>query len=167
MGPLCVRDLEKPQEQLKRSRDLQRESAGSSESNCFKLLAVSFVIEARREDGEPYPGSTIVNMLSRLYCYSRQCGADCPNFVNRKDLQLWYHANSLTVRCRDVQQSGIGTVRKHTPVVTQDENLFWESKVMRENLPVSLQREVFFYVGKTFCLHKEKSSAGWNCQEWL
>ena len=44
-----------------------------------------FVIEARRGDGEPYPGSTIVNVLPGLYHYSRQCDKDCLNFMNRKD----------------------------------------------------------------------------------
>ena len=42
-----------------------------------------FVVEARREDGQPYPPGSINNILSGLYRYSKSCaptGVECPNF---------------------------------------------------------------------------------------
>ena len=30
-------------------------------------------MECRREDGRPYPPSTVFNILARLYRYSRSC----------------------------------------------------------------------------------------------
>ena len=44
-----------------------------------------FVVEARREDGKPYPASTIVNLLAGLYRYSKQCDPRCPNFMDKKN----------------------------------------------------------------------------------
>ena len=114
-----------------------------------------FVVKARWEDGNPYPASTIVNLLSGLYRYSRQCDPNCPNFMNRKDPNFQELNNTLQVRFRELQQSGVGTVTKHAPVVTVDEeDLLWESKKIRDDSPKALQRAVFYYVGKTFCLRR-------------
>ncbi len=42
---------------------------------------------------------------------------------------------------------------KHAPVVVPDEeDRLWQSKFIGDHNPLALQRAVFFYVGKTFCL---------------
>ena len=42
---------------------------------------------------------------------------------------------------------------KHTPIVTkEEEEMLWSKKVMGVDLPRQLQRTIFFYVGKVFCL---------------
>ena len=49
---------------------------------------------------------------------------------------------------------GIGTVVKHAPVITaEEEDALWISNVLNDSSPLSLQRVVFFYVGKCFYLH--------------
>ena len=47
----------------------------------------------------------------------------------------------------------IPEVVKHAAVVTPDEeDTLWALKVIGDHDPLVLQRAVFFYVGKTFCL---------------
>ena len=42
---------------------------------------------------------------------------------------------------------------KHAVVVTpNEEDTQWASKVIGDHGPLALQRAVFFYIGKTFCL---------------
>ena len=73
--------------------------------------------------------------------------------MNRKDPNFRELTGALEVRYRELRQEGVGTVVKHAAVVTSDEeDMLWQSKVIGEHSPVSLQRAVFFYVGKAFCL---------------
>ena len=49
-----------------------------------------FVVEARREDGKPYPASTIQNIMTGLYRYSKNKAPSgtvhvVPNFMNTRD----------------------------------------------------------------------------------
>ena len=47
-----------------------------------------FVVEARREDGKPYPASTIQNIMAGLYRYSKNMapsGTVVPNFMNTRN----------------------------------------------------------------------------------
>ena len=47
-----------------------------------------FVVEARREDGKPYPASTIQNIMAGLYRYSKNkapSGTIVHNFMNTCD----------------------------------------------------------------------------------
>ena len=44
-----------------------------------------FVVEVRREDGNPYPPSSISNNLAGLYRYTKALVRTCPNFMNRKE----------------------------------------------------------------------------------
>ena len=59
----------------------------------------------------------------------------------------------LQVRYCELRREGIGTVIKHTPVVmAEEEDTLWKSSVIGEGSPLALQRAVFFYVGRCFCL---------------
>ena len=115
-----------------------------------------FVVECRREDGNPYPPSSICNILAGLYRYSRKFaseGGSCPNFMNRNDPLFRDLNGAIQVRFRELREEGIGAVVKHASVVTADEELIlWESQVIGDHSPIALQRAIFFYVGKTFCL---------------
>lgn len=112
-----------------------------------------FVVEARREDGNPYPPSTISNLLAGLYRYSKDCDRNCPNFMNRKDATFKELTGALEVKCRELRQEGVGAVVKHAAVFTPaEENALWERKVIGDHNAVALQRAVFFYAGKAFCL---------------
>ena len=50
--------------------------------NYWLLL---FVVEAHRENGQPYPASTLSNLLAGLYCHCQESAPSFPNFMDRKD----------------------------------------------------------------------------------
>ena len=44
-----------------------------------------FVVKAHCADGQPYPASSISNLLASLYRHGQEDEANCPNSMNRKD----------------------------------------------------------------------------------
>ena len=115
-----------------------------------------FVVEIRREDGKPYPATSIRSILAGLYRYCRECvptGVVCPNFMNRRDPCFSDLTGALQVKFRELREDGVGAIVKHAPVVLpEEEEKFWDTKVFGVDSPVALQRAVFFYVGKVCCL---------------
>ncbi len=64
---------------------------------------------------------------------------------------------------RALRAQGVGA-EKHAaePFSKEEENLLWSSGVFRMDDPVALQRAVFYYNGKVFCLrggHEHRSLA--------
>ena len=114
------------------------------------------MVEIRREDGKPYPATSIRSILAGLYRYCRECvptGVVCPNFMNRRDPCFRDLTGALQVKFRELREDGIGAIVKHAPVVLpEEEEKFWDTKVFGVDSPVALQRAVFFYVGKVCCL---------------
>ena len=105
-----------------------------------------FVVECRREDGNPYPPSSITKS------YASDPGS-CPNFMNRKDSNFCDLNGAIQVRFRELREKGVGAEVKHASVVLpEEEDMLWASKVIGNHCPLALQRAVFFYVGKSFCL---------------
>ena len=73
--------------------------------------------------------------------------------MNRKDPNFQDLTGALQVRYRELRESGVGAQVHHAAVVTSEEEaILWESKVIGDDSPLALQRTVFFYVGKAFCL---------------
>ena len=62
----------------------------------------SLVVEVRREDGKPYPASSISNILTGLYHHSKAIMHDFPNFTNRKDPSFHDLTGALQVRFREL-----------------------------------------------------------------
>ena len=109
-----------------------------------------FIVEMRTADGNPYPPTSISNVLAGMYRYSKKHTPDCPNFMDQKHFRDV--TGVLQVRYCDFRKEGIRNVVKHAPVVTAEgEDALWKSNVLHDGTP-SLQRAVFFYVGKCFCL---------------
>ena len=122
----------------------------STDSLNYRLS--QFVIQCRCEDGKPYPPSTIFNILAGLYRYSRGCVRSpqgYPNFMNRKDPNFRDLTGAIQVQYRELREEGIGAIVKHATVIS---SALWDSKVIGDDSPLALQRVVFYYVGKTFCL---------------
>ena len=86
-----------------------------------------FVVEARREDGNPYPARTLSNLLAGLYRHCRESDATCPNFMNHKDPVFKELSGAIQVWSRELYEAGVGAVVKHTSVIsTEEENALWE-----------------------------------------
>ena len=100
-----------------------------------------FVVEARRENGDPYPARTLSNLLAGLYRHCQECDAACPKFMNRKDPHFKELNGAIQVRSRELCVSGVGAVVKHAAVIReQEEHALWESKVIGDPNPLALQR---------------------------
>ena len=55
---------------------------------------------------------------------------------------------------RDLHSQGTGAEVCHAPIVTPDgEDKLWVAEVFNINNPKALQRAVFYYIGKVFCIH--------------
>ena len=83
-----------------------------------------FVVECRREDGKPYPPSSITNILAGLYRYSKGCADDpgsCPNFMNRKDPLFRDLNGAIQVRFRELTEEGVGAQVSHASVILLEE----------------------------------------------
>ena len=78
---------------------------------------------------------------------------ECQNFMNRKDPAFKELTGALQVTCRELHREGVGANVKHAAVFSPaEENVFWDLKAISDRAPLALQRSVFFYVGKVFCL---------------
>ena len=112
-----------------------------------------FVAEVRRSDNEPYPPKSIHQLLCGILRFMRSIDPACPNFLDRSDTRFRDFHGSCEVIFRRLHQSGVGTVVRHTPVFSIDEEgVLWSSGVLSVDNPKGLQRAVFYYVGKVFCL---------------
>ena len=140
---------------------------------CPKLTELNywlsrFVVEARRENGDAYPARTLSNLLAGLYRHCREYDAACPNFMNRKDPVFKELNGAIEVRSRELREAGVGAMVKHAAVISeQEEHALWESKVIGDHNPLALQRAVFFYVGKAFCLRGGKEQRDLKPSQFL
>ena len=64
----------------------------------------------------------------------------------------------LQVRYRELREQGLGTVVKHTPVVTPDEDVLWRSKVIGDHDPSSVTKSSFLTLAKASAFEEERSS---------
>ena len=53
------------------------------------LCNYGFVVEARKQDGEPYPPTTLQCLLSGILRYMREHHGDTPDFLSKKDARFW------------------------------------------------------------------------------
>ena len=112
-----------------------------------------FVVEARKQDGNSYPPSTIQSLLSGILRHMRELHTDTPDFLSKKDHRFRALKGTIESTYSELRKNGVGAEVKHTPIVTkEEEEMLWSKKVMGVDLPRQLQRTIFFYVGKVFCL---------------
>ena len=112
-----------------------------------------FVTEVRRQDGNPYPPKTIQQLLAGLQRKMLDANPDAPRFMDRQESCF----RDLTRTCdsvyRDLHSKGVGTSVRHTSIFSsEDEAKLWETGVLADTSPKSLQRAVFYYIGKRFCI---------------
>ena len=112
-----------------------------------------FIAEVRRQDGNPYPPKTIHQILAALQWKMLDEHPDFPKFLDSK--QWVYHDFIRTCDSvyHELHSQGVGTDVRHTPTFTSDDkDTLWEAGVLGDTSPKSLQRAVFFYIGKHFCI---------------
>ena len=95
----------------------------------------------------------IYQLLCGILYFMRKQDAFAPNFLDQKDGRF----RELQGTCESVfwqlRQSGIGVNPKKAAVISKsEENHLWASGILGCSSPTALQRTVFFYLGKNFCL---------------
>ena len=121
-------------------------------SNLQRWLC-RFVIEARKQGGEPYPPTTLQSLLSGLLRYMRERRGDTPDFLSKKDARFRDLQRTLESTFSELRKKGVGAEVKRTPAITkEEEDQLWRAGVMGVDTPKQLLNTVFFYVGKVFCL---------------
>ena len=100
-----------------------------------------------------YPAATINQLLAGLWRAARVKSPECPNFLNRKDRRFDRLNGALQTVFKALRDDGVGATIKHAAVISADEEeLLWSTGTIGEHTPLALQRAVFFYIGKVFCL---------------
>ena len=70
---------------------------------------------------------------------------------------------------RNLRCQGIGAEVRHAPIITPaEEEKLWLTAVLNINNPRSLQRAVFYYIGKCFCIRggQEQRNLGPSNFKW-
>ena len=118
-----------------------------------KWLSV-FIVEARKVNCEPYPPTTLHNILSGILRYMRSLDPHrCPNFFSKSDTNFVSFRNTMDSVFRKLREDGVGVNKKHAkPFSKAEESQLWDSGVLGTDNPLALQRAVFYYNGKNFCL---------------
>ena len=112
-----------------------------------------FVVEARKQDGQPYPPSSLQNLLSGILRCMREQHSDTPDFLSKKDWRFRALRGTIESTFAELRKNGVGAEVKHTPIIEKkEEEQLWSVGVMGVDTPRLLLHAVFFYVGKIFCL---------------
>lgn len=112
-----------------------------------------FVAEVRKQNGAPYPPRSIQLILSALQREMLDKNPEVPKFMDQSvTVYRGLHRTCDSVY-RELHKQGIGATVRHTAVFSvEEENKLWEAGVLAITSPKALQRAVFFYVGKFFCI---------------
>ena len=112
-----------------------------------------FITEVRRKDGKPYPPRSVHQLLAGLQRFMLSKKPDAPKFLDRKDPRFRDIHGTCESIYRQLHQQGVGTEVRHAAIITaEEEEALWISGVIGCTTPKNLQRAVFFYIGKRFCI---------------
>ena len=109
-------------------------------------------------DGNPYPGSTLKNILAALLrvMKHRFRAVNVINFVDKSAQEKYFPLlhNALDRILWELHENGIGVERKRASLIAPNiENKLWNVGIIGTHSPQALLNVVFFYNGKNFCLH--------------
>ena len=125
----------------------------SPDADSLNFWIPRFVAEVRRQDGEPYPPKTIHQLLAGLQRHMLENNPLAPKFLDTKNPVFRDIHRSCDSVYRSLHQQGVGARVRHAAVISEaEEQKLWSTGVIGITTPLSLQRAVFFYVGKRFCI---------------
>ena len=121
----------------------------------LKFWLCRFVTEVRKKDGSPYPPCSIHLILAGLQRTVREVSPNAPKFFYQSDSTYRDLRWSCDTIYQELRSQGIGTEINRTPIFTmEEEEKLWVTGIFDINDPVGLQRAVFFYIGKRFCIKR-------------
>ncbi|XP_053400717.1 uncharacterized protein LOC128557398 [Mercenaria mercenaria] len=108
-------------------------------------LGDPFVVEARKQDGSPYPPGSLYNIACGLLRNLRSSGIYDKNFLDETNADT---RGSASTRCSD-EKADKGWVRywseEAKPVNEEDEKILWSKGVFGNSSSVALQHTMYFY----------------------
>ena len=112
-----------------------------------------FISEVRRQDGNPYPPRTINQILAGLQRHILEVSPNTPKLLD-KSISIYRDLHrTCDAVYRQLHSDGIGMNVQHSePFTIEEEGMMWKSGVLSVSNPKSLQRAIFYYVGKHFCV---------------
>lgn len=112
-----------------------------------------FVDEVRKKDGSHYPPRSIHLMLAGLQRIILEKDPTSPRFFERHSTSYRELQSVCDHTYRKLRDAGVGVDIKSTSVFTLDEeNKLWSSNTIGIDTPKQLQRAVFYYIGKCYCI---------------
>ena len=110
-----------------------------------------FVQEARKKDGSPYPGKTLMEMICSLQKHLELKCVHVKFLQDKVNFSKLQH--SLDVKMKEVTAQGIGVFPDQVDIITFEiENDLWEKGILGDHAPLPLFRAVFYLLGLNFSL---------------
>ena len=120
-----------------------------------------FVVEARKQDGEPYPPTSLQMLLSGILRYMRNLHGDTPDFLSKKDWRFRELRGTMEQTFFDLRKQGVGAEVKHTLIITkEEEDQLWHSNELGTDTPKQLLQTVFFLHRKSFLPQRRHGATG-------
>ena len=109
-----------------------------------------FVLEARKENGEPYPPDTLYSICAGLLRYAWERRPEINIF---KDHQYAGFQKTLDGEMKRLRSLGLGVKKRQAdPITIQKENDLWEKGILGEHDPQTLLDTLLFLCGIHFAL---------------
>ena len=130
----------------------------ASRMELCHVHVLSFVVEARKQDGKPYPAKTLYYLLAGILRYMRDLDPKAPNFLDQNDSDFKKLHGTMDTHFRALQQ-GVGAQVNHAKLLTlEEENLMWELGVMGSDTPRALLQAIFLQWEEIFATRRRGAS---------
>jgi hypothetical protein len=139
-------------------------SCGDASVLCKWLCC--FVQETKKENGLPYPATTIRSLLAAIQRVLHSNKVPL-NLFDKSDMRFRDLHMTLDTVCVSLRKEGVGTEVKHAAVVSvEHEDILWKKGVLGVASPESLLRAVFYTVGLHFCLRGGQEHRDLKCSQF-
>ena len=133
----------------------------SEDVNRLQKWLCRFIVEARKQDGQSYPTTSLQNLLSGILRYMRNVHGDTPDFLSKKDWRFRELRGTMERIFSDLRKQGVGAEVKHTPIITkEEEDQLWKAKEMGTDTPKQLLQADFFLRGKSVLPSRRRRAKG-------
>lgn len=112
-----------------------------------------FLVEVNRQDGSPYPATTIYQIVSALQRHLRETGRPELNILDQHNLAFTQARQVLDGCMKQLTTSGVGSVKKQAQPLTSDqEHRLWQCGLFSIETADGMLNAVFWYNCKCFGL---------------
>ena len=136
----------------------------SAEQINFNLSR--FVLEVRRQDGEPYPPRSLYIIMCGILRHLRESEVSF-NFFDEKDVRFHQLQRTLDAQMKQLTKEGKGCQKKQAePITPAKEDLLWTTGQLGDSTSQSMINTVFFYNSKLFGLRAMDKHRGLACEQF-